>query len=54
MIFFHKMPLAPSMCLFMWIKVDKYVFSKLACSVSKIFFSSGSYNFLAYLECAKS
>jgi hypothetical protein len=21
--FFHKLPLAPSLCLFMWIKVDK-------------------------------
>ena len=29
MIFFQKVPLAPSMCLFTWITVDKYDFLKM-------------------------
>ena len=33
--FFHKVSLASSMCLFMWIKVDKYDFLKIALSVIK-------------------
>ena len=52
--FFHKVPLASSMCLFMWIKVDKYDFLKIALSDIKNSFNLESYNFLAYLECFRS
>ena len=52
--FFQKVPLAPSMCLFKWIKVENGIFSKSARAISKILFNLGSYNFLAYLECSRS
>ena len=47
----HKVPLAPSKCLFKWIN---RIFSKSARAISKILFNLGSYNFLAYLECVRS
>ena len=54
MIFFHKVPLASSMCSFMWIKVDKLDYLKIGSRDFKNYFLGGSYNFLAYLECVRS
>ena len=48
--FFHKVPLAPSKCLFKWIN---RVITKSARVISKILFILGSYKFLAYLECVR-
>ena len=50
--FIHEVLLAPSMCLFRWIKVDKI--SKKVQVISKIIFILGSNKFLAYLECLRS
>jgi hypothetical protein len=36
--FFHKVPLAPSMCLFKWIKVDKLDYLKIGSSDFKNYF----------------
>ena len=49
--FFHKVPLALSMCLFKWIKVINGIISKSAHAILRILFILGLYNFLAYLEC---
>ena len=45
------MPLAPSMCSFMWIN---RIISKLARAISKIIFILELYKLLAYMECIRS
>ena len=52
-LFFHKVLLAPSKCLFKWIKVDKrHYFKKCPLHpISKILFILELYKFLACLEC---